>query len=47
MRFVREVSKEKITADQIKGLIADGFILKYKENTIEIWADCTPDASAG
>jgi len=45
MRFVREVPKTNITADQIAELVARGFIIEYKENTIVVWADCTPDAA--
>ena len=45
MRFVREIPKENISAVQIAELIARGFILEYKENSIVVWADCTPDAA--
>jgi hypothetical protein len=47
MRFLREMPLNRVTPEQIAELLATGYKLIYKEDSIEIWADVTPDASDG
>jgi hypothetical protein len=47
MRFIREVPLKNLT-DKIKeDLIKEGYKLIFKTDSVEIWADCSPDAIEG
>jgi hypothetical protein len=47
MKFIREASLDSLTPEILLELVEKGFILKYKGDTIEIWADVSPDAIEG
>lgn len=44
MKFVREIPIDKLTDADYNKIVAMGFIIKWKDASIEVWADCTEGA---
>jgi len=40
MKFLREIPIERLTDIIVNDLTNYGFVLVWKESSIEIWADC-------
>jgi hypothetical protein len=43
MKFIREIPIDRLTDETYNNILAMGFIVKWKGESIEVWADCTPE----
>lgn len=44
MKFVREIPIDKLTDAVYTQIVGMGFVIKWKTDSIEVWADCTEEA---
>jgi hypothetical protein len=45
MKFVREISLDFITDKVVNDLTNFGFVLVWKDSSLEVWADCVEQAA--